>query len=918
MAFKRKSKTMSILLTLAMLFMLWPGVALAGDPGPVDTISVTSKNDSIDTVANTVYGGSEITTVFPASEGEATAVCEISTTPTATQYTSLDDALAVVEDGQTITLLQNINHNTDDPADVITIDGKTVFFNLAGYTLNVGSSSANNALVVKNGGKLELFGDSGELNVTANGNAVQVEGISSSAVVTSATSVNECAVYAKYGGEITVRGDAEGKTCGAYAVNAVGAFSKITVGRDAKSTGDYSAAAQVSYGGEVTVNRNAIATGSDSTGVSAAQDHSKVHVKGKAQGEKHGVMANLSAEVIIDGDVIGTAYGVEARTKSKVTVKGDVLASGGIGVFVMSNAQNTPTEVTVDGAITGRDAEYIKLDGAPKTPADRTIPSTKIGYHTYSETHSGTGYEYTSTVWVKDPDYAPTQLTAPTDLNWCDTTPGAIKAEWNAVPNAARYEVYLYQVSNPTPLLTTSVDAPITELDFTSIFPTVGSGTYTFKVKAHPVVGSLSYTASDLSEVSLSSYTYTAPPTVNTYTVTFMNGSAVHATKTVIEPDATVGTLPANPTNGSYTFSGWYTGTNGSGSRFYADTLVTSNMTLYAYWTGGSSSSGGGGGGTTPAGALVTPTGTDAADNGVSLSFPPGAVESDIRVQVREASLTSGMDLPADSQLISKVVDIVKDKSGDFSEPVTITMSFNQSQIDPDKYDIKICYFDEENGEWVELDNIEVDLTKSTVSGEVTHFTKFAVIATLKEVEPEVTPQPPVPPAAKLPADIIGHWAKDSIAKLVQAGIVSGYPDGTFQPDKTVTRAEFTVMLVKALKLESKSGTVFADSTNHWAKDSISTAAAHGIISGYDQNSFGPDDNITREQAAVIIARAAKLQAEDQKLSFSDAQQISPWALSSITAAVSKSYLSGYPDNSFRPQGKLTRAEAAAIISKLL
>jgi len=125
-------------------------------------------------------------------------------------------------------------------------------------------------------------------------------------------------------------------------------------------------------------------------------------------------------------------------------------------------------------------------------------------------------------------------------------------------------------------------------------------------------------------------------------------------------------------------------------------------------------------------------------------------------------------------------------------------------------------------------------------------------------------------------------------------------------------------MLVKALKLEPKVGSAFKDTAAHWARESISTAAAHGLISGYDQNTFRPDHLITREQAAVIIARAAQLEAEDQPLNFTDAQLIAPWALPSVTAAVSKSYLSGYPDNSFRPQGNTTRAEAAIIIAKLL
>ena len=398
--------------------------------------------------------------------------------------------------------------------------------------------------------------------------------------------------------------------------------------------------------------------------------------------------------------------------------------------------------------------------------------------------------------------------------------------------------------------------------------------------------------------------------------VTVVNNSNVNVAVNKVIYAAPVAGTAANRsgTNGSYTF----TVTVSKGAQSQTTTQKTITLTATAY-TASSSGGGGGGGGTTPAGTLVTPTGTDVADNGVSLSIPAGAVENDIRVQVREASLTSGMDLPADSQLISQVVDIVKNKSGDFSEPVTITMSFNKSQIDPDKYDIKICYFDEANGEWVELDNIEVDPTNGSISGEVTHFTKFAVIATLKASEKEEPPLPPAPqPEPELPTDLAGHWAKDSIAKLINARVISGYPDGTFQPDKTISRAEFTVMLVKALKLEPKADSDFKDTAAHWARESIGTAAAHGLISGYDQNSFGPDDNITREQAAVIIARATQLETKDQTLNFTDAQQIASWALSGVTAAVNKSYLSGYPDNSFRPQGNTTRAEAAIIIAKLL
>lgn len=153
--------------------------------------------------------------------------------------------------------------------------------------------------------------------------------------------------------------------------------------------------------------------------------------------------------------------------------------------------------------------------------------------------------------------------------------------------------------------------------------------------------------------------------------------------------------------------------------------------------------------------------------------------------------------------------------------------------------------------------------------------------------------------------------------KLIDAGVIAGYPDGTFQPNKAVTRAEFTVMLVKGLHLEAKAGTKFTDTASHWARDSIITAATHGIISGYNETIFGPDDLVTREQAAVIVSRAAKLELVNSGLNFTDSQVISSWAQSGVAAALKGGLITGYADGSFRPRGKTTRAEAAAILAKL-
>ena len=410
----------------------------------------------------------------------------------------------------------------------------------------------------------------------------------------------------------------------------------------------------------------------------------------------------------------------------------------------------------------------------------------------------------------------------------------------------------------------------------------------------------------------------------NPLTITAATGGSITTGSSSNYPAGTVINITATPASG-YSFNKW-TSTGGgtfananSASTTY--TMPANPATITATFTYNSSSGGSpkGGGSTTPSGTQVTSSGRTFSQNGVTLTFLAGAVESDIQVQIKETALSAGMTLPDNSQLLSRIMDIVKDKSGNFLKPVTITLSFDNSGLDPNEYDIAIYYYDEDTGKWIALDNIRLNLKAGTISGDTNHFTKFAVIATPKTIKEEKPAKPVTPqPTVNIPPDISGHWAKDSIMKLINAGVISDYPDGTFKPDKAVTRAEFTVMIVKALNLETRAGKTFTDTASHWAKDSIATAAAHGIISGYDENIFGPDDLITREQAAVIIARAAKLEAVNGELTFTDSKAISPWAKPGVAAAFKGGFISGYPDNSFRPQGNTTRAEAVSLILKAI
>jgi len=163
--------------------------------------------------------------------------------------------------------------------------------------------------------------------------------------------------------------------------------------------------------------------------------------------------------------------------------------------------------------------------------------------------------------------------------------------------------------------------------------------------------------------------------------------------------------------------------------------------------------------------------------------------------------------------------------------------------------------------------------------------------------------------------DIAGHWAQSQIENLTAQNIIGGYPNGTFKPDQTITRAEFTVVLVKAFDLQANNGKDFTDTADHWAKSYIATASTCGIVSGYGNGSFGPNDLITREQMAVMVVNAAKLDTVATGKVFSDENVISDWAKSSVNTASSHKIISGYPDNSFQPQFSATRAEAMVVIN---
>lgn len=169
-------------------------------------------------------------------------------------------------------------------------------------------------------------------------------------------------------------------------------------------------------------------------------------------------------------------------------------------------------------------------------------------------------------------------------------------------------------------------------------------------------------------------------------------------------------------------------------------------------------------------------------------------------------------------------------------------------------------------------------------------------------------------------SDLNGHWAAADINDLADLGIVTGNPDGSFAPEHPITRAEIVTVLVRALGLTDQGGgAAFDDIGSHWAKSYISIAASNGLVNGKSGNSFAPEDCLTREELAVMLARAGGLtQSGEEMVAFRDADAISAWAADGVAAAASNHILSGYEDGTFRPKQNVTRAEACRMIANFL
>ena len=165
--------------------------------------------------------------------------------------------------------------------------------------------------------------------------------------------------------------------------------------------------------------------------------------------------------------------------------------------------------------------------------------------------------------------------------------------------------------------------------------------------------------------------------------------------------------------------------------------------------------------------------------------------------------------------------------------------------------------------------------------------------------------------------DAAHAWAVPAINYLYQAGIIEGRTSLLFDPDATVTRAEFTKMVVGASGLAPSGTPSFPDAAGHWAAPYIATAEQYGVVTGYTADTFAPDKTINRQEMAAIVYRAATAVNKDMpsgSLGFADAGSIDDYAKAPVASLAAKGIIQGVGNNTFDPKGNATRAQAAVIV----
>lgn len=301
--------------------------------------------------------------------------------------------------------------------------------------------------------------------------------------------------------------------------------------------------------------------------------------------------------------------------------------------------------------------------------------------------------------------------------------------------------------------------------------------------------------------------------------------------------------------------------------------------------------------------ALVTGSGLEQSQ----ISFEIGALSAEQSTKLlTQAGSKNHADISAAGDVYDFKLSIVKANGTvleleKFSQPITIRLSANENSPE----DLTGIYYIADDGS---LEYMGGNRSDGKWTAKVSHFSTFAVLTYDKTFE-----------------DVnVSYWAHDVIKKMAARQMVSGVSETAFAPKQNVSRAEFAALITRALGIKASGSAIFKDvDPAKWYASSIAAAYEKGIITGRSEDTFAPEDSVSREEMASMIYKAylfhtGRNAAVNRLSSFRDADHISSWAADAVAAAQELGLINGRGNHLFAPHETVNRAESAQIISLLL
>lgn len=444
----------------------------------------------------------------------------------------------------------------------------------------------------------------------------------------------------------------------------------------------------------------------------------------------------------------------------------------------------------------------------------------------------------------------------------------SIVAETN-LPNPVTYTV----VFNPNggtlsgfSALTTSTEGKLSSL------PTATRSDYTFDGWFISASGGHKITTDYVFTSDTTVYAHWSKSSASiTYAITFdAGGGAVTPNSTSTDEDGKLSTLPT-PTRNGYTFDGWFTSASG-GNKITTGYVFISDTTIYAHWikdSGGSSGGGSSSGGDSSSGGSNSTSYSITAGN-----FTHGSVSISPKSAAKGTKVT---------------LTIQPDNSYKLEELAVIDSKGNKLEL-TDKGNDKYTFIMPAGSV-----KVEANFTALETSG-----------------IPWVNPFADVAESA---------WYYSAVRFVNKNALMGGYGNGLFGVNDNLSRAQLAQVLYnKEGRPFANVGNNFTDvGTTVWYSDAVTWAAVQGIVSGYGNGKFGPNDPITREQLAVMLWRySGSPSATKKELNFSDADEASGYALNALCWTVENGIINGYGNGRLGPKELATRALVAQMLMNYL